>query len=912
MSNVAVNDVGDVMVLDGANWRPAPIAQNDAGARLYYDGAAWQPVPGQPAAQEGSGVGAWLGRRARDVVEGVASFPSAAVDAMFPGVAYARGQVGAPNLSQAVTAGADAVGLPRPTTDGERMTSAVVQGVAGAIPTMGIGAPGIVGTLSQIVGGGAGGAASEAVRQAGYGEAAQVGAGLVGGLGGAGAVQATGAALRGAGGAVAPFTQRGREGMVAETMLRSSSDPQNLAQRVQQGADATDMRLPGSPVTTALAARDPQLLATESSLRAGAAGVDVAQPLREAGLARARVQESAIGAMQDGRTAGERGAAVRGERGRPGQAGSGLSGEQQARQQLVSRAYEAIDPEGVSRLPVAPLRVVAQEEMAGRWGAGAGEMPAPLRRLLTDIGEAGDAQPWRFMQNLRGQANDILGDPAASDRARATARRVVQRIDATAESAALPVQPAGAARTLDDIDRQDGAEGLAARPDVRAVLDDRRSATADAQAGGISLAQFVRQRGGLADSAREVADGARMPGLFNRSGQGIDRAMQAAIDAGYYPGRSIQHDAVTPGVTLTRAEFLRDIGEDVNGRGRLFPTQRQQAREDVAGRQALRDSVDQELNNAGATLRDDPNRIGTAVRPIDENAPAAPMNVDDGTFYIPPQQRFTPEQAQRWRDAAALRRQLGQDFERDTTGANATGRILADAGYGAPRMADEAVPGAALANLSSVRQVLRASGGDPQVRAGLQGQFMDQLARQAMGNAEMVDAAGIAQRATSPAGFRRFWDQNRGMARELFSPQEYRRLELLARDFAEASIGANTGSTRNSQTAQNLSVAGLITRASNGLIDANNPLAQTTFGLGPVMRAIYSAPEAATRQLLGQAMADPRFAAMLLARASPTAMRRATSYVEQNMTGRILGAAGTAALRQAVRSGAEEQRRQEQ
>jgi len=669
----------------------------------------------QPAAPEGSGVGAWLGRRARDVMEGVASFPSAAADALVPGVAYARDAIGGQSGVGLARQGADALGLPTPQTDGERMTSAVVQGVAGAIPTMGIGAgPGLVArgvnALSQGVGGAAGGAASEATRQAGYGEAAQVGAGVLGGLAGAGAVQGAATLGRGVASAVAPFTQAGRESAVTDVMLRSADDPANLRARVDAGLAATDQRLPNSPVTPAVAARDPGLLRVESSVRAGAMGPQAQSALAEVGTRRAQAQIAEMDALGDGSTAGERGAAIRGERGRPGQAGSGLSGAQQARQQAVSRAYEAIDPNGTSRLPVAPLQAVAQEEMAGRWGAGAGEMPANVRQMLGTIEGAGDAQPWRFMQNLRGQANDILGDASASERARATARQVVGAID------------------------------------------------------------------------------------------------QAAQDAGTTGG-------------------------------------------------------------------------------------------------------FTAEQAQRWRAAGELRRRLGEDFNRDTTGANATGRILADGGYGAPRLVDEAVPGAALANVSSVRQALRASGGDAQVRTALQGQFMDLLSQRATGAAEVVDGAGTPTRVTSPAGFRRFWDQNRVVARELFGPQEYRRLEMLARDFSEASIGANTGATRNSQTVQNMTVGQMIARVSGGLLDG-----ETAFGstVSRPIKWLYQEPERLTRELLGQAMADPRLAAMLLARASPQSVQRATAYIEQNMMGRLGQAAGGAAVRQAVRSGAEQERRQAQ
>lgn len=261
---------------------------------------------GAPAPQ--GGAGAWLGRRARDVIEGVASFPAAAADAMFPGLAVGRQAAGVPGLMDYERGTANAIGLPAPQTDGERMTSAVVQGAIGAIPTMGVGATGIIGrgvnALSQGIGGATGGAAAEAVRQAGYGEAAQTAAGLVGGLGGAGAVQGVAAGVRGVGSAVAPFTQRGREGVVADTLLRSSTDPANLAQRIDDGVAAADRRLPGSPVTPAVAARDPGLLRVESSVRQGAMGPEAQAGLAEVGTRRAQTQIAEMDALGDGRTAG--------------------------------------------------------------------------------------------------------------------------------------------------------------------------------------------------------------------------------------------------------------------------------------------------------------------------------------------------------------------------------------------------------------------------------------------------------------------------------------------------------------------------------------------------------------------------------------------------------------------------------
>lgn len=861
----------------------------------------------------------WWSRRARDVIEGVAAPISAAVEAMNPGLAAQRAlmpravqQRFAPSGSDLATAAADRLGLARPTTPGEQMTSAVVQGAAGAIPTLGAGllarAPaaigGLTGAASQFVGGATGGAATEGAAQAGYGPVTQTVAGLAGGIGGAVGAQAAGGALRGAGAAVQPFTAGGRERMVTDTLVRASDDPATLAARIQQGLDAPDARLPDSPVTTAQAARDPRLLRVESSIAQGMP--EIATPIRDVQIGRARAQEAAITGMGDGSTPDVRGAQVRGELARPGQTASGLRGEEQSRRAQVSRAYEAIDPEGTARLPLAPVQSVIQSEMATRWGAGAGDMPAPLRSLFDDLGAAGDVQPWAYLQRIRSRAAEIAGDPAAGARVNASAGRVRDAIDQTAEAAAVPVQRAGAPVSLSDLDRQDAAQGVAARPDVRAVVGEGRTATADGRAGGISLAQFVRQRGGFRERPGEVADGQRMPGLFNRNGLSIDRAMQDAIDAGYYPGRTIQTDNVTPGATLTRAEFLRDIGEDVNGRTRIYPEQRRAAREDVASRDALRNEVERELDAQGLGLRDSPDRIFAATRPVDEAAPAAPMDRPDGAIVIPEGQRFTPEQAQRWRDATALRRRLGQDFERDTTGVNATGRILDTADYGAPRLPDERVSSAALANVNSLRQVLRASNNDPQVRTALQGEFIDRMTRATMGASEVIDSGGVAQRTMSAAGFRRFWDQNQDMARTLFDAPAMRRLELLSRDFSEASWAANTGAARGSQTAQNLSVASLIARASNGLLDPSNPTVATF--MRPLAWA-YRLPEQATREVLGQAMADPRFAAMLLARASPNSIRRATAYVEQNLSARLQEAAITGGARQAIRTGSEEERR---
>lgn len=748
---VAINDAGDVLTLQNGEWRPATVAQNGRGERLYLDGNEWRPLPaGQSPARQAinaageavSGAagavaevpGSWWGRRARDVAEGLASFPSAAVDAMFPGVAYARGQAGRPGLSQAVTAGADAIGLPRPTTDGERMTSAVVQGVVGAIPTMGIGAgTGLaqrgVNMLSQAVGGGTGGAAAETAAQAGYGPAVQTLAGVVGGLGGAGAVQGTAAAGRALPAMAQPFSQAGRERMAADALLQASSDPQNLAQRIGAGLNDPNARLPTSPVTTAQAARDPGLLGVEASVRDGALGVPQAIPLRDQAFARNESQRGAIAQMQDGSTPAERGVAVRtalrgsGERDASGRPLAGDIGARQALAARTNQLYGQVDPQGTLQIPTDPVRATIADQTRRFFDPdrGGAEMPAQLRSVLDTFDRAGPIMNFEFAQGIRRQLGEIAGKAAASG-----------------------------------------------------------------------------------DTALASAAG----------------SIRGAID---------------------------DIG----------------------------------MNPA-------------------------------------------------WQRANEQRADVGRLLGRDESGANVTGQILRRDQYGQPIMADAAVPNAAIRTPAAVNQVMEAQyraladgrrarlpadqmetlhNRVVQARQALRGQFIDDLMNEVTTNTTRVNSAGAAGRPLSSAWFQEFWDQRSPVAAMLFERPQMRRLELLARDFAESSIGANAGRTANSQTIQNMTVGNMVARVTNGLIDP-----ETAFGAtaSRPLRWLYQEPERMTREILGQAMADPRFAALLLARANPTNLRRATDYVEQNMAGRLQGAAVTAVTRQAIRSGAEEERRQAQ
>lgn len=279
--------------------------------------------------------------------------------------------------------------------------------------------------------------------------------------------------------------------------------------------------------------------------------------------------------------------------------------------------------------------------------------------------------------------------------------------------------------------------------------------------------------------------------------------------------------------------------------------------------------------------------------------------------------------SQQWQAASDSRRLQGALLGRDNTGAAATGQILRTDRFGAPLLQDARVASRAIQDAASVRQVLAAS--DKGIRAAraaglpaervaeieasarlarqsMQDQFIDEMMRKMRTTAVIADASGRTTEKLSPAQFDRFWQQNAETAGLLFERGQLDRLRRLAEDFREGTIAPATASARGSDTAQNLSVGNFISRMSNGLIDPQNPLAQTLVGLGPVARWVLQSPEAATRQLLTQAMADPRVASALLERASPDSIRRAMGYVEQSMPDRIRAMALQAGTREVPRA----------
>lgn len=443
-----------------------------------------------------------LGLGTRDAIEGVGQLPGMLYDAArLPGQLITKGinalaptqqslsgmvtgQAPKPawqipegySSKDVLTGTADALGLPNPETQGERLSGDVGRNVASLIPSMGMGAAikgmGKTGELlgnalasapwSQILGAGGAGYAGGLAREAELGPAAQFGASLAGGITGAavpGALSLTGRALSSA---IQPFRQGGRESIVAEALLRNSSDPETLATRLRAGADDAEARLPGSPVTSAIAARDPQMLVLENGLRSdaqAAGGMSPAAAIRDVEAQRNANRLSVVEALvkqQSDPTA--RGMTLRDALG----FGKGAEGAKQAMDARTNQLYGAIPKD--NKVPLAPLVEELADIEKTYFGTLSGGMPAPLRAVADDIkglmrGTAGrtGAPPnipgmsnaplinppapvprnavtevdWQALQNLRSRVGAIGGEAAQAGNApvAAAAKRLTGVID---------------------------------------------------------------------------------------------------------------------------------------------------------------------------------------------------------------------------------------------------------------------------------------------------------------------------------------------------------------------------------------------------------------------------------------------------------------------------------------------------
>ncbi len=420
--NVAINrETGDVLVLspDG-QWAPPRMARNpETGAEMFFDGTAWQPKP-EPASTAG-GIASAAGR---GLLRGVASLPALAGDVLKTVAAPPLQAQWNPTVTNALNRGVDYV-LPRaPRNATERTVETTAGAIGAAVPTM-LAPPlrALAGSVpTQLSAATGAGLAQSAAR--GEGPLAEIGAGIVGGVAGAALPAVVGASGRTVAGAVAPFTQRGREGIVTDTMLRASSDPARAGARTAAGLADDTARLPTSRPTTAQAARDPGLAILEQGVRQDA---EMGAAFRNADAARNASRAGFLASQADNTLPEARGAAVRGA----------MQANERATLDAVSTVYQAIDPNGVAQFPTRPLQN-ATGAAIGRFGQGSGGVPAELTGIADDLTRAGNAVSWEFLQNMRARVGELVGTASAAGQNRlAGAARIISRAIDEAEEAGI-------------------------------------------------------------------------------------------------------------------------------------------------------------------------------------------------------------------------------------------------------------------------------------------------------------------------------------------------------------------------------------------------------------------------------------------------------------------------------------------
>lgn len=544
-----------------------------------------------------------------------------------------------------------------------------------------------------------------------------------------------------------------------------------------------------------------------------------------------------------------------------------------------------------------PIGQVAANLIGGVTGAGAVEATRGLGRLgqamIQPFNEAG-------RQRIAGEAlaAGSYSPETLASRLQAGMRETGQRLPESIPTTAQAARDPALMRVESSV--RSGALGVQPQT-IIGDADFARNASRTNALQGMSDNSFPEVRGA---TVRQAIEGAEQ-GMGARVNQLFDIARDR--NSNRYPVRGVMDEA-------RRATAMFDPARGGGG----VPAELQSVIDDLADLRAVDLSQAQNIRSrlgeiAGKASAAGDNRLASAAGRISASLEST---IDDP----------------RWMAAVAGRREMGAALGRNDTGTNATGRILQTERFGAPRLPDANVPATVLQSPDAVRQTIRASlkaiddartaqigapgrqarnGGlpapDPEVlleqhRAmmrALRGQFIENLTQAARTSAEITNTGGGTGRRLSVAQFNTFMDKNNRIARELFEPREYQQLSRIARDFAEGSRSATTGSTANSQTAQNLSVANMIARSSNGLVAGNNATLNTV--LSP-FRLLYRNAEDMTRDMFARALVDPDFAAMLLSRANEENIRRLAERINMTSMQSLQNAGQDAALRQTLRT----------
>jgi hypothetical protein len=241
--------------------------------RGYDASGATPPQAPNPNAPQGA-----LGELAlagRDVGEGVLDTLAAPHDLSNAITNWARPKINqalgthlpqAPYFSGQLSDALTSAGAPVATTPGEKLTSSIIKGGAGALTgagVLGLSASALSTVPNALRAGAAGmtgGGSADLARQAGAGPVGQFAAGLLGGF----TPNALEGGLNVAGGFVRPFTRSGQAQLAANTLYREASNPTQAAVNLGNASPL----VPGSLRTTGEASGDTGLLSLEKGVRA--------------------------------------------------------------------------------------------------------------------------------------------------------------------------------------------------------------------------------------------------------------------------------------------------------------------------------------------------------------------------------------------------------------------------------------------------------------------------------------------------------------------------------------------------------------------------------------------------------------------------------------------------------------------
>jgi hypothetical protein len=287
-----------------------PWEQFSAQSGPWNDFDAPAPVPTQSVPSE---FLRQLGLTARAAVKGAAALPNMVAD---PLVGLYNRVTGSqiPSFSQGQDQALTDLGLPQPKNTTERVVQAGAQSlvpvggvasVARSVPTL---APLADNLGWQALSSVLGSTASEGAKEGGAGPAGQLAAGLLGGVAGPTALSAANVAARTAlrvpGSLLAPFTESGRSGIVAQAFQKAATDARMAADNIQSAPSY----VPGVRPTTAELADDTGISALYKALinRQGAPFTDRANAndaARQAYLAQAFGNETTLNAAKAARDA---------------------------------------------------------------------------------------------------------------------------------------------------------------------------------------------------------------------------------------------------------------------------------------------------------------------------------------------------------------------------------------------------------------------------------------------------------------------------------------------------------------------------------------------------------------------------------------------------------------------------------